>query len=205
MKKLTIVLAGLALSGIAVAAPSTYIEGALIDGGDNGRNGGSDQAGLEVAGSFSFGNNWYVGGALGRFNRDLNNSGEIKNTYFNLNGGRSFPVGERTDLITEVGLWLGEEKLSGTSSNYKTDPSALELKAGINHALSDKLGLFGTLSWVGGDLDTSGNDDLRNYVWSLGGAYNFSSLFSLNLKMVNGVNGVNGQDEVLRLGARWTF
>ena len=32
-----------------------------------------------------------------------------------------------------------------------------------------------------------------------------SKRIALNLKVVNGANGVNGQDQVLRLGARWTF
>ena len=46
---------------------------------------------------------------------------------------------------------------------------------------------------------------MRNYVWSLGGAYAISERISINLKVVNGVNGVNGQDQVLRLAGRWTF
>ena len=41
---------------------------------------------------------------------------------------------------------------------------------------------------VGGDLDTKDNEDLSNYVWSLGGAYAFTDLFLLNVKMVNGVS-----------------
>jgi hypothetical protein len=71
--------------------------------------------------------------------------------------------------------------------------------------ISDKFSLFGTFSLVSGDLDTDTNDDLNNFIWSLGGAYSFTDTISLNVKLVNGSNGVNGQDEVLRIAGRWTF
>jgi len=195
------VLAGLTLSAGAMAGPSTFIEGALIDGGENARNGNGDQAGLEIIGSYAINDSWYVGGGIGRFTNDAPN-GDTDNDYININTGATFGSTEKTDFFGEVGLWLGEQDNPGTGD---TDPTAIELKTGVNHMVTDKIGVFGTLAWVAGDLDTGGNEDLRNYVWSLGGSYAFNELFSLNLKMVNGVNGVNGQDEVLRLGARWTF
>jgi len=61
------------------------------------------------------------------------------------------------------------------------------------------------LSLVWGDLDEGGNDDLSNFIWSLGGSYNFTDNISMNVKLVDGFNGVNGQNEVLRIGGRWTF
>jgi hypothetical protein len=42
-------------------------------------------------------------------------------------------------------------------------------------------------------------------VWSAGSAYNFGKMFSINLRVIDGFNGVNGQEQVLRLAARWTF
>jgi len=102
----------------------------------------------------------------------------------------------------EAGLWFGQQDNPGDSD---TDPHAFELKAGVTQALSEKFGIFGTLAWVNGDLDTPEDSNLRNYVWSLGAAYAFSERISINLKVVNGVNGVNGQDQVLRLAGRWTF
>ena len=71
--------------------------------------------------------------------------------------------------------------------------------------LAENFSVFGTLSIVGGDRDTDTNEDISNFIYSVGGAYSFTENFSLNAKIVNGVNGVNGQDEVLRLGGRWTF
>ena len=201
MKKALIVLACLAISGVVVAGPPAHVEIALIDGGENGRNGGGDQLGLEVTGGVALGEHWYVGGILGRFDRD-SSGGDIENTYFNAHGGYVFDVAEKTGLFVEAGLWLGEEDDPGSQS---TDPRAFEAKAGVNQALTNKFSIFGTLAWVTGDLDTGSGSNLRNYVWSLGGAYSFTELFSLNLKVVNGVNGVNGQDQVLRLGARFTF
>ena len=201
MKKLLIVLACVAVSSVAVAQPSTYVEVGLIDGGENGRNGSGDQYGFEATGDVALGEHWYVGGILGRFNRD-SSGGDVSNNYLNAHGGYFFPVTEETEVFAEAGLWFGQQENPGSPD---TDPSALELKAGVNQALTERFGIFGTLSWVVGDLDTSSNSDLRNYVWSLGAAYDFSDLFSINLKIVNGVNGVNGQDQVIRFGARWTF
>jgi hypothetical protein len=196
-----LVLACLLFSGVAVAGPDTFVEVALIDGGENGRNGSSDQFGLEATGDIGLGDHWYVGGVLGRFDRD-SSSGDIENSYLNAHGGYLFSLAENTSFNLEAGLWLGDQDNPGDSD---TDPRALELKAGVNQSLSEKFGIFGTVAWVKGDLDTPNDDDLRNYVWSLGAGYAFGELFSINLKIVNGVNGVNGQDEVVRFAGRWTF
>jgi hypothetical protein len=195
-------MACLVFCGVAVAEPSTFVEIALIDGGENGRNGASDQLGLEATGDVGLGEHWYVGGILGKFNRD-SSSGDIENTYFNAHGGYLFDVAEDTGVILEAGLWIGDQDNPGNAVD--TDPRALELKAGVSQALSEKFNIFGTLAWVNGDLDTVSSSNLRNYVWSLGASYNIGEHFSINLKIVNGVNGVNGQDQVLRLGGRYTF
>jgi hypothetical protein len=202
MKKIIFALACVAFCGVAVAGPATFVEIALIDGGENGRNGSADGGGFEATGDVGLGDHWYVGGILGKFNRDFSD-GDVDNTYFNAHGGYLFPVATNTGVNLEAGLWLGDQDVPGDAGD--TSPQAFELKAGVNQAISEKFGLFGTLAWVTGDLDTDEDSNLRNYVWSLGGAYSFSDHFSLNLKVVNGSNGVNGQDQVLRLGARWTF
>ena len=201
MKKTMLVLACVLLGGVAVAGPATFVEIALIDGGENARNGSSNQFGMEATGDVGLGDHWYVGGVLGRFSRDFE-SGDVKNTYFNAHGGYLVPVVEDTSVILEGGLWFGDQDNPGDED---TDPMALEFKAGVNQSLSEKFGIFATLAWVSGDLDTPDNSDLRNYVWSLGGAYTISKSISINLKIVNGVNGVNGQDQVLRFAGRWTF
>jgi len=180
--------------------PRPFVEAAAIDGGENARNGEGDGSGLEVVGSFGFAEAWYAGGILGRFEQDLP-GGDIESTYINLNAGRVFSVAPRTNVSLEGGLWFGQQDTDGTD----TDPRALELKAGFNHSISGKLDLLGSLAWVTGDLDTDTDSDLRTYMWSAGAAYRFGQMFSMNLKMVDGFNGVNGQNQVLRLGARWTF
>lgn len=198
MKRLSIALIGLALSGAALAAPSSYVELGYITGGENGENGSGEENGFEVAGSFAFNKMWYAGGIIGGYERD---SIDAENDYFNINGGATFGMTERTDLITEAGFWFGEQKVSGT----KTEPTALEFKVGVNTLVVDKLALFGHISLIAGDLDTPSNSDLNNFVWSIGGAYNFTPAFSVNLKIVEGSNGVNGQSDVFRIGGRWTF
>ena len=201
LKKIIFALAFLVFSGVVVAGPATFVEIALIDGGENGRNGSSDGGGFEATGDVGLGDHWYVGGILGKFNRDFSN-GDVDNTYFNAHGGYLFPIAENTGVTLEAGLWLGQQDNPG---DVDTDPTAFELKAGVTQALSEKFGIFGSLAWITGDLDTDEDSNLRNYVWSLGGVYTISKRISINLKVVNGVNGVNGQDQVLRLAGRWTF
>ncbi len=201
MSKLVIMIVGIALSGIAYAGPSTHVEGAIVIGGENGKNGGGRQDGLEAAGAYAFDELWYVGGALGRYSRETG-GGDIDNTYLNGNGGRFFPMTEKTDLFVEGGLWLGEQD---NPNGVKNDPRAIEGKVGINGRITDALSLFGTLSLAAGDLDTPNNDKLRDFIWSAGGAYAFTPKISLNVKVVRGSNGVNGQSEVARLAFRWLF
>jgi len=203
MKKTILALCAclLLFSGVAVAQPATFVEIALIDGGENGRNGSSDEFGFEATGDVGLGDHWYVGGIVGTFSRD-SSGGDVDNDYLNGHGGYLFPVADATDVIVEGGLWFGSQDNPGGED---TDPRAFEFKAGVSQALSESFGIFGSLSWVHGDLDTPDDSNLRNYVWSLGAAYAITDTISINLKIVNGVNGVNGQDQVLRFGGRWTF
>ncbi len=198
MNKLVLVLAGLALSSTALAGPSTFAEFALINGGENGRNGSGKENGFEFAGAWAVNENWYIGGVLGEYDR----RNQAENTYLNANGGYVQSLNPKTDLTLEGGLWFGDQK---NDNGNTTKPRALEVKAGVNTMLSDKFSIFGTLSLVSGDTDSGGDEDLTNSIYSLGGAYSFTETISLNVKLVNGVNGVNGQDEVLRIGGRWTF
>jgi len=202
MKKTTLALASLLFSGVALAQPATFVEIALVDGGENARNGSSDQFGLEVAGDAGLDDHWYLGGTLGHFSRDFSGD-DTDNDYLNVHAGYLFPVEETTHVNLEAGLWLGDQDNPGTQEDTK--PRAFEIKAGVSQDLSEKFGIFGTLSWVDGDLDTPQDSNLRNYVWSLGAAYAISESWSINLKIVNGVNGVNGQDQVLRFAGRFTF
>jgi len=184
-----------------------FVEAAVIDGGENARNGAGDGAGLEVVGIFGFAQVWYAGGILGRYEQDLDPGDDIESLYINLKIGRVFSVAPRTITYLEGGLWLGDQDVDGPGPD--TDPRALELKVGFVHSVSEKLHFLGSLSWIHADLDLDTGDDdddnLRNYQWSAGAGYNFTELFSMNLRIIDGFNGVNGQDQVLRLAARWTF
>jgi len=202
MKKTILVLACLILGSVAMADPAGFVEAALIDGGENGRNGGGDQFGIEAMGEVLLDEHWYVGGIVGRFNRD-SSGGDTTNNYFNAHGGYLFDVAESTGVIVEAALWAGRQSNPGNASD--TNPLAFEIKAGVAQALSEKFDIFGSLSWVTGDLDTGSNDNLRNYIWSLGAAYKFGKHWGINLKFVNGVNGVNGQDQVIRFAGSYTF
>jgi hypothetical protein len=200
MKKIIFVLVGLAMSGVALAGPSSFAEFALVTGGENNsRNSTGKENGFEFAGAWAFNDNWYIGGVAGEY--DQRNAREW--TYFDINGGYVKSLSPKTDLTLEGGFWFGENTQSGTE---KRKPKVLEAKAGISTMVADNLSAFGTLSLIGGDTDNPNNNgDISNLVYSLGGAYSFTETISVNVKLVNGVNGVNGQDEVLRVGARWTF
>lgn len=102
----------------------------------------------------------------------------------------------------EFGLWLGDQD---QDAGPDTDPTALEVKFGLGTAVGEKFTAFGAISLVAGDLDNPPDDDLRNFVWSAGGIYAFTKLFSMSLQVIEGSNGVNGQSDVARIGARWTF
>jgi hypothetical protein len=200
MNKFALLLAGVVFTGTAFAAPPTYLEFAYITGGENNQRGGNDEKnGIEIAGSWGFNENWYAGGMIGSYDTDGPDY-----DYINNNGGYSQSLNEKLTMILEGGLWFGDRSAALPAGDG--DPTAIEAKVGLNTMLSDKLGLFGTFSLVGGDLDNVvGNDDLSNFIWSLGGSYSFNENLSLSVKLVDGVNGVNGQDEVLRIGGRYTF
>src|SRR5262245_46103957 len=186
---------------------ATFIEAAVIDGGENARNGDGDGHGVEVVGIFGFSQVWYAGGILGRYETDLDPpSGDIEDLYLNLKIGRIFSIAPRTISYLEAGLWFGDHDIEGPPDD-NTDPRALELKVGFVHAVSAKVDLLGSLSWIHADLDNDDDDDdsLRNYQWSAGAGYKFGEMFSMNLRIIDGFNGVNGQDQVLRLAGRWTF
>lgn len=201
MKKILILLVGATLANVAAAGPSSYAEFALITGGENNaRNSTGKENGFEFTGAWAFNENWYIGGIVGEY--DQRDAREW--TYVNLNGGYVKSLSPKTDLTLEGGFWFGENKQSGTE---KRKPKVLEAKAGVSQMISDNFSVFGTLSLIGGDTDNPNSDleDISNVVYSLGGAYSFTETISLNVKLVNGINGVNGQDEVLRVGGRWTF
>jgi len=87
-------------------------------------------------------------------------------------------VAENTGVIVEAGLWAGRQSNPGATPD--TDPLAFEIKAGIAQALSKKFDIFG----------------------SLGAAYKFGKHWGINLRVVN---GVNGQDQVMRFAGSYTF
>jgi len=124
------------------------------------------------------------------------------NDYLNINVGLAHGLTDATNLIVEFGLWTGDQTTNG---GVKTDPKALEVKFGISHMIGKKFNAFGTIALVAADLDTPSDDDLRNFVWSAGGAYLFTKHMSASLKIVKGSNGVNGQSNVARAAFRWTF
>ena len=81
----------------------------------------------------------------------------------------------------------------------------IEAKAGIATLVGGKLTLNATISLIAADLDTGNNDSLRNFVWSAGGAWNFTPHMAATFKIADGSNGVNGQTDILRIGFRYTF
>ncbi|HET6277324.1 MAG TPA: hypothetical protein VFG08_00925 [Candidatus Polarisedimenticolia bacterium] len=198
MRRLTLLFVGLLVSTAAFAGTSTYVELGYITGGENGENGPAEENGFEAAGRFALSPKWYLGGALGTYDR----SGFAENDYLNLNGGTIRALTEKTDAIVEFGFWSGDQD---NDTGTDTDPMAVEVKFGLGTKIGEKFTGFGAISLVAGDLDTPPDDDLRNFVWSAGGAYAFNKHFSLSLQVIEGSNGVNGQSDVARIGGRWTF
>jgi hypothetical protein len=198
VRKLTFVIIVMLSATAAVAKPSSFVEGGYITGGENGENGAGRQDGLEVAGRFGINETWYIGGALGHFDRQ----DFAENDYLNVHVGTSVKASERTDFLMEFGFWTGSQDLDAGGS---TDPKAVEARFGFVTRIGEQFSGFGAISLVAGDLDTDTDSDLRNFVWTAGFGYAFTKHFSLNLRLVEGSNGVNGQSDVARIGGRWTF
>ena len=201
MRKLTFVIIGMLMSvTVAMAKPASFVEGGYITGGENGENGPGKQNGFEVAGRFGITETWYIGGAFGTYDRE----DFAENDYFNFHAGTAVKASERTDFLMEFGFWTGSQDLDAPAAE-DTDPKALEAKFGLGTSIGEKFSAFGTISLVAGDLDTDTDDDLRNFVWAAGFGYAFTKHFSMDLKLIEGSNGVNGQSDVARIGGRWTF
>ena len=109
---------------------------------------------------------------------------------------------EKTDIFGEAAIWAGQQDNPGDAD---TDPKAIEAKAGITTLVAGKLTLGATISLIAADLDTSDNSSLRNFVWSAGGAWNFTPHMAATFKIADGSNGVNGQTDIFRIGFRYTF
>jgi hypothetical protein len=202
MKRLVITVVGLLFSGVTFAGASSFVDVGLVIGGENGQDGGGDNGGIDITGAWAIDDTWYIGGVGGRYSREGNN-GDTDYTYLAFNGGAVIAVTESTNLYGEAAIWVGEQDNPG--NNPDADPKAIEAKTGINTKVGDKLSLGASISLVAADLDTANNDDLRNFVWSAGGAWAFTPNMSVQLKLIEGSNGVNGQNDVVRLGFRWTF
>lgn len=198
MRRLTFVIIMMLSATAAVAKPASFVEGGYITGGENGENGAGKENGFEVAGRFGIAETWFVGGAVGTYDRE----DFAENDYLNVHAGTIQKITERTDFLMEFGFWTGSQDLD---TGEDTDPKAIEAKFGLTTRIGEKFSAFGGISLVAGDLDTPTDDDLRNFVWAAGFGYAFTRHFSLDLRVVEGSNGVNGQSDVARIGGRWTF
>jgi hypothetical protein len=201
MKRLTIALIGMLLSGGAFAGASSFVDGGLVIGGkgDGSQNGsaGNSSGGIEVTGAWAINDLWYIGGVGGSYS-----NGDVDNTYLAFNGGAVIGLTEKTDVFGEAAIWAGQQDNPDGASD--TDPKAIEAKAGITTKVGDKLTLGASISLIAGNLDT-GDSALRNFVWSAGGAWNFTPHMAATFKLADGSNGVNGQTDIFRIGFRYTF
>ena len=78
MKRLTIAVMGMMLSGAAFAGASSYVDGGLVIGGEgsgsqDGAGAGNNNGGIEVTGAWAINDLWYIGGVGGTYSRETNN------------------------------------------------------------------------------------------------------------------------------------
>jgi hypothetical protein len=206
MKRLTIALIAMMLSGGAFAGASSFVDAGLVIGGEGSGSqdgsAGNSSGGIEVAGAWAINDVWYIGGVGGNYTREGGN-GDTDNTYLAFNGGAVIGLTEKTDIFGEAAIWSGKQDNPDNAAD--TDPKAIEAKAGITTLVGDKLTLGATISLIAADLDTGSDDSLRNFVWSAGGAWNFTPHMAATFKLADGSNGVNGQTDIFRIGFRYTF
>jgi len=206
MNRLTIAVMGMMLSGAAFAGASSYVDGGLVIGGKGSGSqdgsAGNSSGGIEVTGAWAITDLWYIGGVGGTYTRE-GGGGDTDNTYLAFNGGAVIGLTEKTDVFGEAAIWAGNQDNPGGAAD--SDPKAIEAKAGINTKVGEKLTLGATISLIAADLDSGGSDSLRNFVWSAGGAWNFTPHMAATFKLADGSNGVNGQTDIFRIGFRYTF
>jgi hypothetical protein len=207
MKRLTIALIAMMLSSGAFAGASSFVDAGLVIGGEgsgsqDGGGAGNNNGGIEVTGAWAINDLWYIGGVGGNYTREGGN-GDTDNTYFAFNGGAVIGLTEKTDIFGEAAIWAGNQDNPGSTAD--SDPKAIEAKAGITTLVGDKLTLGASISLIAGNLDTGDSEALRNFVWSAGGAWNFTPHMAATFKLADGSNGVNGQTDIFRIGFRYTF
>jgi hypothetical protein len=198
MKKFILVLAGLALSGIAVAGPSwTYVDLGYVqlDSGDESSDG------FRLSGSLGIADMFHVNA----------NYAQIDDAFFGLDDYDSYRIGagihpavtDSTDLVVELGY------TSGDFDDADVEPDFIDLTFGVRSMLTDSFELNAAIVAAKGSLDTGGDDDFTDTGIRVGGQYFFTDAFSANVSATNGFGGSDGNiailDDSVQIGVRWSF
>ena len=210
MRNLILALAGMAVSGLAVAGPSwTY-----FDAGYNRADSGDDETdGFQLEGSFGFADKYHVQATY--YDGEVGGSGGSGDNPdydgYRLAAGINPAVTDGTDFVFQIGYFDLEEDDTGLRDD---SVDGYDLRVGLRSMLTDNVEIFGYVNTVIGeaDCDNGGTcsilnvraddgDDFTEISAIVGGQYLFTDNIGLTLKYEQ--DGLFGDNATF--GARWSF
>jgi len=189
----------MAISTGAIAGPSwTYVDLGAVIGDGSKDNGGEDTGGLNLRGSFGFGDLWHIQANVSAFETGGGKSkgGEDITTY-GLRGGIHPAVTDDGQFVLDIGYQGGEAK-SEAGGTVKLKPSVYDIRGGYRQNIGN-MELRGFIQYARRDFDDANNTKTWDIIPSLGIQYNFSDAWSV------GADTIIQEDNLTDLYVRWSF
>ena len=199
MKKFILVLAAMAVSGVAVAGPSwTYgqVDYGRADSGDE------DSENYRLMGSFGFADKYHVQASYF--------DGEVEGgdpTGYDFDGfsfilGVNPAVTDTTDFVFQI-LYFDYDIDFGSSSDDSVD--GYGLGTGLRSQVTENVELHSTVWAISGDEDSgSSSSDFTDIQVVAGGQYMFTENIGLTIDYIIN-NSLFDDADSASFGVRWTF
>lgn len=205
MRNLILALAGMAVSGLAVAGPSwTYADIGYVraDSGDD------ETDAFEIEGSFGFADKYHIQASYADGeNGDVGNGEDFDG--YEIRAGINPAVTDNTDFVFQVGYFDVSQE---TPSDDDVDVDGYILSVGMRSMFTDQVELSAFVDSVTGEVDSDAcgaaavagcpaedGDDITDIILRVGGQYFFTDNLSLNIEYED------GDDSSARFGVRWSF
>ncbi|MGI9292066.1 MAG: hypothetical protein ACR2QG_12430 [Gammaproteobacteria bacterium] len=211
MRNLILALAGMAVSGLAVAGPNwTY-----ADIGYNRADSGDEETdGFQLQGSFGFADKYHVQATY--FDGEVGGNGGANSNPdydgYRISLGINPAVTDNTDFVFQIGYFDLEEDDSDVDGDDSVD--GYELRVGLRSMLTDNVEIFGYVNTAIGEADcdnggacnilgvvAADGDDFTEISAIVGGQYLFTDNIGLSLQYEQ--DGLFGDNATF--GARWSF
>ena len=193
MRKFILAMAGVAVSGAAVAQDPawTYLDFGYQQGSVIGD---ADRDAYIASGSIGFADKYHIGAAYvdGTVPTSFNDDADFDG--YEIWVGINPAITDTTDFVAQAIY----SDLSADDDGPESDFYGARI--GVRSMFTDVVELFGNVQWVDGDIDDIGDsDDLTQISVNVGGQYFFTDNLSLNI-------AANVSDDVVgQFGIRWSF